>query len=148
MPAMIRAPCPGLPRATGCFIAAGQAHVHGRCTKPAPSFTASARRFPRLHELGHFDATMLDADERERFPGFLHLRDLLWTWSNEDALGRVIHDPRTLAEPRRRLRQLPSGTSPTPTPTAVRHRNVGPGELWEVGYDCYPTRRCTRTYAG
>ena len=131
MPEMIRGKCPGLPSAAGCFIAAGQADVHGRVYEAGAVFAVSARRFPRLHELGHaFDTTMLDAGEREAFSGILHLRDLLWTWSYEDALGRLIQDPRTLAE-----------AFADAYANCRLHRKVGSGEIWEAGSDYYPTRR-------
>jgi hypothetical protein len=68
MPQIVRGACPGMgDDAEGCFVAAGEADYTGTPWPPAPcSPTATASR--RAHELGHaFDATMMDAGERERF---------------------------------------------------------------------------------
>jgi hypothetical protein len=130
MPEVVRAPCPGLDDAAGCHIGAGQADPAGRTYERGAVFVAVPGRFARLHELGHaFDATMMDAGERERFSRILRLRDLLWTWSYEEG-GALIQDPGTLAEK--------FADAYAACRLGLR---VGSGRPWETGYGYYPTAR-------
>lgn len=129
MPDVIRAPCPGLEDVGGCHIGAGQADLAGR-VYPRGAVFFTAGRFARWHELGHaFDDTLMDSAEREAFTRIMRTRYLLWSWSYEDG-GALIQDPRTPAE-----------SFADAYAACALGRQVGEGELWEAGYNYYPSRR-------
>jgi hypothetical protein len=100
MPRIIRGPCPGLDEAAGCFIPAGDADYTGTPWPTGAVFT-DGYRFTTAHELGHaFDATMMDAGERQRF---IHLTrmfpgDVAWNSTYVDEEGRLLDTGNSPAE--------------------------------------------------
>jgi hypothetical protein len=93
MPQIIRGPCPGMgDEAEGCFVAAGEADYTGTPWPRGAVFT-DGYRFTTAHELGHaFDATMMDAGERERFVRLtgMFADDEYWASTYIDDEGRLL----------------------------------------------------------
>lgn len=93
MPQIVRGACPGMgDDAEGCFVPAGEADYIGTPWPTGAVFT-DGYRFTRAHELGHaFDATMMDAGERERFVRLTQMfaDDELWNSTYTDEAGRLL----------------------------------------------------------
>lgn len=101
MPQVIHGACPGMgDDAAGCFVAAGEADYTGRPWPTGAVFT-DGDKFTKEHELGHaFDATMMDAGERERFVRLtgMFADDELWVSIYVDENDRVIDTGNSPAE--------------------------------------------------
>jgi hypothetical protein len=93
MPRIIHSECPGMgDEAEGCFVPAGEADYAGTPWPTGAVFT-DGYRFTRAHELGHaFDATMMDAGERERFVRLagMFADDEMWVSTYVDEQGRLL----------------------------------------------------------
>ena len=128
LPEIIDAHCPGLTEAGGCYFSPGNGDASGRVYARGAVFSRGRDRFSTLHEMGHaFDATMMDAGERNRFAWLLS-RDLeVWTYSYTDDDGRLIQAGNSLAEV----------FADAYANCRMGHER-GSGEEWEAGYDYYP----------
>jgi hypothetical protein len=137
MPQMTIGECPGEGEAAGCYIGIGEADINGNVYAHGATFTVDRSRFARLHELGHaYDATMMDAGERNRFASLMDMSDLLWTWS-DDIDGAIVQSPGTPAE------------KFADAYAACRMGLVvGSGHTWWTGYGYFPTARQHRRICG
>jgi hypothetical protein len=138
MPEMLIGECPGSgDEASGCYIGIGEADANGVVYAHGATFTVDRTRFTRLHELGHaYDATMMDAGERNRFARLMGMNDLLWTWA-DDVDGVLIQAPGTPAE------------KFADAYAACRMGLiVGSGHTWWTGYGYFPTARQHRRICG
>ncbi|HEY4279402.1 MAG TPA: hypothetical protein VGM91_14355 [Conexibacter sp.] len=130
MPEIIIGECPGMEgEVAGCFFGIAEADVHGRVYPTGGVYSLTNDRFTVLHELGRaFDATMMDAGERNRFASILARDDEVWSSTYTDEEGRVIEDPRSLA-----------GVFGNAYANCRMGHIVASGHEWEAGYDYYPT---------
>src|SRR4051812_5392944 len=138
MPTVTIGECPGREgEAAGCYIGIGEADMNGNVYAHGATFTVDRTRFARLHELGHaYDATMMDASERNRFASLMDMSDLLWTWS-DDLDGAIVQSPGTPAE------------KFADAYAACRMGLiVGSGHTWWTGYGYFPTARQHRRICG
>lgn len=131
MPQIINAPCPGLEgEVAGCEIGVGEADQHGTVYPTGAVFT-TGDRFTTAHELGHaFDETLMDAAERERFSEMVWREDEVWSDTYTTDAGALVQSPDSLAE-----------VFADAYANCRLNHVVGPGHLWEAGYDYYPTPR-------
>lgn len=130
MPAVVREECPGLEgQVSGCYIGRDEADIKERVWANGAVFVAPHRGlFVKLHEIGHaFDATMMDASEREAYTKLRHQRDLLWTWA--EGIGDTL--------------VAGMGTPEEEFADAYAACRMGrtPYGMWEAGYGYYPTPR-------
>lgn len=98
MPWITRGPCPGWPDGTaaGCYYRPGTV-LHGQTLPAGALFTDGPRT--TAHELGHaFDATRMDASERQRFATLIGMPDTPWESRVAFAAGLVTLDPAGLEE--------------------------------------------------
>lgn len=132
LPEIIIGECPGMEgEAAGCFFGINEADLHGRVYPTGGVYSVKRDRFTILHELGRaFDATMMDAGERNAFADLLDREDEMWSSSYEDEEGRVIEDPRSLA-----------GVFGNAYANCRMGHVVASGHTWEAGYDYFPTAR-------
>jgi hypothetical protein len=130
MPQIITSECPGDADAGGCYIGAGEADINGRAYAHGAAYTVDGNRFAVLHELGHaYDATMMDAGERNRFARLAGMNDLLWTWS-DDVNGALVQGSGTPAE---RFADAYAACRMALV--------VGSGHTWWTSYGYLPTAR-------
>lgn len=140
MPRIVHGSCPGMEDdAAGCFVPAGEADFTGTPWPTGAVFT-DGYRFTKAHELGHaFDATMLDAGERERFVRLtgMFADDELWVSTYVDELGRL----------------LDAGNSPAEVfadayASCWTGQIIAPGHEWTTSTGFMPTARNERLICG
>jgi hypothetical protein len=140
MPQIVRGACPGMgDDAEGCFVAAGEADYTGTPWPTGAVFT-DGYRFTRAHELGHaFDATMMDAGERERFVRLagLFADDELWASTYVDEQGRLLD-----------VGESPAEVFADAYASCRIGQIIAPGHQWETSTGYQPTAHVERVICG